>query len=188
MAAGLCRVTLDLFLQQQPPWCLFFPPSPLLTKISFCIQCSIMGGWDSTYPANAGFIWISLKEKTTFQENLLVWAWNSVQNFPHWYFLCLTRNLLLSACILMLWADSGEAREQWGCHLQASLASLPLFLHVAHFNNILVAPIHILEKFCEKWKSMINLNCGLHCQDGENVFLLALCSVETAELYQGLVE
>lgn len=73
----------------------------------------------------------------------------------------------------MLWADSGEAREQWGFHLQAALAGLPLFPHLAHFNNSLIASIHIMEKFCEKWKGMISLNYGLHWQDGENVFLFA---------------
>lgn len=39
--------------------------------------------------------------------------------------LCLTRNLWTYSCFVTLWADSGEARKQWGCPLQAAPASLP---------------------------------------------------------------
>lgn len=163
-----------------------FPLSPLLTEISLCIQCSVKG-WVRFHISCQCWVYlfISLKKKATSQGNLPTWAWNFLQNLPHQYFPCLTRNLLLSACFLTLWADSGEARKQWVCPLQAALASLPPFPQLAHFNNSLDTPICTVEKFCEKWKSMISLNYGLQWQDGENeaVFLFALCSVETTKLY-----
>ncbi|KAK2544921.1 hypothetical protein Q9966_001564 [Columba livia] len=69
--------------------------------------------------------------------------------------------------------DSGEAREQWGFHLQAALAGLPLFPHLAHFNNSLIASIHIMEKFCEKWKvefDIFNVSPVIRSLRGEELF------------------
>lgn len=101
---------------------LLFLPAFYWLKFLFAYNAVLCSRWDITSPDN---IWLSPKERATCQGNLAMCSWNALQNLPHWYSACLTRDLWLYPCFLTVWVDPGEARKRWGCPLQAALASLP---------------------------------------------------------------
>lgn len=141
---------------------LLFPPCLLLTEISFCIQCSaveqvrfhvswqylVMSQRDSYFPRKPPHVSLKCIAELAspilclcHQESVIIFL------FPH----TLSR-LRRSQKAVGLPSPSSPGQ----------LASL------ACFNNTLDALSHTVEKFCEKWKSMISLNYGLQWQDGGN--------------------
>lgn len=157
-AVEICHVTLELLLQQQPPWCLLFLPAFYWLKFLFAYNAVLWSRWDSTSPDN---IWLSPKRKLLSKKTspcdpeMLCRA-------------CLADTLLVSPeicdCILVCFEQTQEKPGSSG----AALSSPGQFASLTCFNNTLDAPVHTVEKFCEKWKSMISLNYGLQWQDGEN--------------------
>lgn len=139
-----------------------FPPTPLLTEISLCIKCSVMG-WERIHIFCQFWFYLVISQiESCFPRKPPPVSLKAGRP-------CLTYTFLVSPeiCYYLLASSHFEQTQEkpvwsWAALSdQVGLASLYPFPQLARFNSSLDATIHTVEKLCAKWKSMISLNYRL---------------------------